>query len=175
MTTTAVGELAPHFALLGLDGREYSLPSSAEGEPVLIVFFRVKCVTCDVAFPYINRLREAYPDGWRLWTVSQDEPDTTAAYRDRFGITAPVLLDAPELGVSRLYDPPSTPSWFLAGPDGRVEFTFDGFDKADINHLSERIAAYTGTARVEIAQDDDGAPAMKPGCMSRHLFPARRG
>jgi peroxiredoxin len=169
----ATGALAPHFTLLGLDGRDYSLPGDQAGQPLLLVFFRVSCNTCDVAFPYINRLRREYPDGWQLWAISQDDPQRTAAYRDRFDITAPVLIDAPALVVSLLYDPPSTPSFFLVGPNGRVDFTLEGFDKTDLNEISRRIAAYVGASPVEIAPADDGNPAMKPGCMARHLMPRR--
>ena len=144
MTMIAAGELAPHFTLLGLDGREYSLPGGLGGEPMLIVFFRVSCNTCDVAFPYVNGLQDAYPNGWQLWTISQDETRRTAAYSDKFGIKAPVLLDAPGLDVSVLYDPPSTPTFFLVAPNGRVEFTLEGFDKTDLNEISRRIASYVG-------------------------------
>lgn len=174
MTMIQPGALAPHFTLLGLDGREYSLPGDAAGEPLLLVFFRVSCNTCDIAFPYINRLQAEYLTGWRLWTVSQDDPERTRAYRDRFEIGAPVLMDAPALHVSVLYDPPSTPALFLVAPNGRVDFTLEGFDKTDLNEISRRVAAFIGAKPVEVAPADDGNPAMRPGCMARHLMPRRR-
>jgi len=173
MSMIPSGALAPHFTLLGLDGREYTLPGGLEAEPMLIVFFRVSCNTCDLAFPYINRLQKQYPAGWKLWAVSQDDPKRTDDYREKFAIEAPVLLDAPALHVSELYDPPSTPALFLVTPDGRVDFTLEGFDKADLNEISRRIAAFVGAAPVEIAAEDDGNPAMRPGCMARHLMPRR--
>ena len=39
------GALASHFTLLGLDGRDYSLPGDLAGKPALLAFFRVKCDT----------------------------------------------------------------------------------------------------------------------------------
>lgn len=168
------GAIASHFALLGLDGREYTLPGDLESQPAVIVFFRTGCPTCDIAFPYINQLREAYPEGWRLWAVSQDAPEKAGPYAEKYGLTYPVLIDAPALMVSRAYDPPSTPTLYLVGADGRVEYTSEGFAKDDLNELSRRIAAHLGAAPIEIAPADDGVPAMKPGCMARHLFPARR-
>jgi peroxiredoxin len=175
MTMITAGALAPHFTLLGLDGREYSLPRDAGAEPLLLAFFRVSCNTCDLAFPYINRLQAEYPGGWRLWTISQDDASRTAAYRDRFAIKAPVLIDAPALDVSLLYDPPSTPALFLVAPNGRIDFTLEGFDKADMNEISRRIAGFVGATAVEIAPANDGNPAMKPGCMARQLMPRRGG
>ncbi|HLB27112.1 MAG TPA: TlpA disulfide reductase family protein, partial [Dehalococcoidia bacterium] len=112
--TLEVGALASHFALLGIDGQEYSLPQSLDGRPAVLVFFKTTCATCDLAFPYINQLPEAYPaNGWRLWAISQDPPDRSAEYARGYGISYPVLLDAPAFVVSRLYDPPATPTLFL--------------------------------------------------------------
>ena len=165
---------APLFTLPALDGGELSLPGDAGGLPVLLAFFRVSCDTCDVAFPYINRLREVYPAGWRLWAISQDSAERTLAYRDRFAINCPVLIDDPALAVSRAYDPPSTPTLVLIGSDGRTEYVSEGFAKDDLNEISGRLSACLGVEAVEVAPADDGNPAMKPGCMARHLFPPRR-
>jgi peroxiredoxin len=172
--TIDTGVAAPAFTLPALDGGALSLPGDAAGLPVLLVFFRVSCDTCDLAFPYINRLREAYPGGWHLWAVSQDTAERSVAYRDRLAITVPVLVDDPGLAVSRAYDPPSTPALFLIAPEGGIEYVSEGFAKADLNEISARLAARLGVAAVEVAPADDGNPAMKPGCMARHLFPPRR-
>jgi peroxiredoxin len=172
--TVEVGAEAPPFTLPTLNGGSLSLPADADRLPLLLAFFRVSCDTCDVAFPYINRLRAAYPDGWRLWAVSQDAAERALAYRDRFAIACPVLIDDPDLAVSRAYDPPSTPTLVLIAPEGTVEYVSEGFAKDDLNEISARLAARLGVAAVEVAPADDGNPAMKPGCMARHLFPPRR-
>jgi peroxiredoxin len=163
MTILEAGALASHFTLLGLDGREYSLPGSLGGKPAVLAFFKTSCATCDLAFPYLNRLREAYPEGWELWAVSQDVPDRSAEYARRFRIDYPVLVDAPEFVASRLYDPPATPTLFLAGPDGRIEYTTHGFAKEDLNEISARIAAHLGAEPLTIAPEKDGNPPFKPG------------
>ena len=168
------GALAPHFTLLGLDGKEYSLPNDRGDEPLLLAFFRVKCATCDVAYPYINRLKEAFPDGWQLWSVCQDDAERAAEYAGRFVLDHPVLLDGAELEVSRLYDPPSTPALYLIGRDGRIECTSEGFAKDDLNEIGRRIADLTGGEAAEVAPSDDGNPALKPGCMARQRMPSRR-
>lgn len=158
-----VGALASHFALLGTDGREYSLPRSLAGQPVLLVFFKTTCATCDLTFPYVNRLRETYPDGWHLWAVSQDAPDKSIEYARRHGVRYPVLLDAPDYTVSRLYDPPATPTFFLVDGGGRVAYSTHGFAKDDINQIARLIAGYVGATAQIIARAGDGKPAFKPG------------
>ncbi len=167
------GALAPHFTLLGIDGREYSLPSDRGDGPLLLAFFRVKCATCDVAYPYLNRLKDAYPSGWQLWSICQDNPERAADYAGRFALAHPVLLDGAELEVSRLYDPPSTPALYLIGRDGRIEFTSEGFAKDDLNEIGRRIAGLVGAKAVGVASANDGNPALKPGCMARQRMPRR--
>ncbi|HSP56108.1 MAG TPA: TlpA disulfide reductase family protein [Dehalococcoidia bacterium] len=157
------GALASHFTLLGTDGREYSLPRDLDGRPALLVFFKTTCGTCDITFPYLNRLRQTYPEGWAMWAISQDAADRATRYAAGAGIECPVLIDAPAYYVSKLYDPPATPTMFLVGPDGRVEYSNYGFAKADINEIAGRIAQHLGAPAQVIAPQGDGRPDMKPG------------
>ena len=157
------GALAPHFTLLGIDGREYSLPNGLAGRPTLLVFFKTTCETCDVAFPYLNKLRQAYPEGWRIWAIAQDPPEKARNYAERHGITFPVLVDAPAYDASLLYDPEATPTIFLLNEKGRTEFDAYGFAKEDVNEISRRLADRLGREPVVVAPDDDGGPAFKPG------------
>jgi peroxiredoxin len=168
------GALAPHFTLLGIDGCEYALPGGLEGKPAVLVFFKDKCDTCDITFPYINRLREAYPNGeWTLWAVAQEPFAKAKDYAERLDITCPVLIDAPEYDVSTTYDPESTPTLFLLDERGRTVFDTYGFVKEDLNELSRRLAEAIGAEPVVIAEENDGQPAMRPGCMPRHKMPKR--
>lgn len=168
------GAVAPHFTLLGTDGREYGLPGGAGGEPVVIVFIKTACGACDVAMPYLNRLHKTYPDGgWQLWAIAQEPVAKAREYASRFGAAYPVLIDGPEYEVSFLYDPQSTPAIFLVERSGRTVFDSFGFSKDDLNEASRRIAGYLGVAAVEVAPADDGQPTMKPGCMPRQQMPRR--
>lgn len=163
LTLLETGALAPHFTLLGIDGKEYSLPRGAGGRPLLLVFFKTTCGTCDLAFPYINRLREMYPDGWNLWAIAQDPPRAASEYARAHGINYPVLVDAPDYHVSRLYDPPATPTLFLNDGGGRTLYTTYGFSKDDLNELARLVAGSIEADPVIIAPESDGRPAFKPG------------
>lgn len=163
MSILEPGDVASHFSLLGIDGCEYAVPRDTAGRPAVIVFGKTTCGTCDLAFPYVNRLAEAYPQDWTLWAILQDGMKDATAYARRNGIGYPVLIDAPAYEASVLYDPPATPTLFLVDADGRIDFTTYGFSKADVNELSARLAAMLNSAPVEIARSDDGKPAFKPG------------
>jgi peroxiredoxin len=158
-----IGALASPFALRGIDGREYALPQSLEGEPALLVFFKTTCETCDTTFPYLTRMREVYPTGWRLWAIAQDPAERAADYAKRHALSYPVLVDAPGYEVSRLYDPLATPTLFLVDRSGRVAFTSYGFAKEELNHISRLIANEIGAEPALIAPEEDGNPAFKPG------------
>ena len=158
-----VGALALPFTLLAIDGREYTLPGDLGGRPAVLAFFKTTCATCDVVFPYLNRLRDAYPDGWLLWAIAQEPPDRARDYAARFRITYPVLIDAPQYTVSKLYDPPATPTLFLIGPNGRIEYTTHGFAKFDVNDLAARLAGHLGVKAQIVAPAGDGRPDFKPG------------
>ncbi len=160
---TEAGALAPPFTLPAIDGRHYALPNDLQGQPGLLVFFKTTCPTCDLAFPYVNRLRDAYPNGWQLWGIAQDPPDTARDYARRHSIRCPVLVDAPAYQVSKLYDPPATPTLVLIDANGTIAYTTHGFAKDDLNELSCRIAAYTSAEVKIVAPPDDGNPSFKPG------------
>lgn len=167
------GALAPHFTLLGIDGREYCVPSDSAGAPLVVVFLKTGCAACDIAMPYLKNLHGAYPAGWRMWAVIQEPPDKAREYARKHGATFPFLIDAPGYEVSRLYDPPSTPAIFFVEPQGRVSFATNGFSKDDLNAVASRVAAAIGAEPRIVAPPGDGQPDFRPGCVPRHLMPAR--
>lgn len=164
MTTLAAGDQAPTFTLDTLDGRPHSLAEALRRGPVLAVFFKTTCGTCDLIFPYLNRFIEGYGgDGWHLWAISQDGPGRSRDYADRYGARFPVLVEGPGWPVSRAYDPPATPTLFFIAPNGRVEETSAGFSKDELNSLARRLAAHLGRPPLTVAEADDGRPSFRPG------------
>ncbi len=162
--TVEVGTRAPTFSLKGIDGQSYTLAAALAHGPVLLMFIKTTCGTCDLAFPYINRLKESYPnDGWSLWVVAQDTPQDAGRYAAANGITYPVLPDGDGYTVSKAYDPPATPTIFLIDRAGQIAQQSAGFHKAELNSLSAGLANWLGVKPAVIAATDDGNPAFKPG------------
>ncbi len=147
------GDQAPPFDLPDLEGERQQL----DGTPTIAVFWHL-------AFPYLQRLFEAYPGGgWRLLAVSQDREGPSRDFAHTYGLGFPVLIEGEGWPASQLYDPEATPTLFLIGPAGTIEMTSVGFDKEELNEISRRLAATLGeTARV-IAEENDGNPSFKPG------------
>jgi thiol-disulfide isomerase/thioredoxin len=138
-----------------------AIPGYQPGKKALLVFFETDCPTCQLALPYLNALAA---NSVQVIGISQDGDRPTREFIKQMGISFGVHLDQ-GLALSRAYDPQSVPTLFLLDEGGHVLKTLVGFDKAGLNDL----AASVGHAPV--ASENDGAPAWKPGCSSRHLEP----
>jgi peroxiredoxin len=164
MTTLAAGDQAPLFTLDTVDGHTCDLAEALSRGPVLAVFFKTTCGTCDLLFPYLNHFIDGYgEEGWQLWAISQESPERSRDYARRQEVRFPVLVDGPGWPVSSAYDPPATPTVVLIAPDGRVEETSAGFSKDDLNGISRRLADQLGRQPLTVAEADDGRPSFRPG------------
>lgn len=137
------------------------IPGYRPGKNALLIFFETDCPTCQLALPYLNALAG---DSVQVIGISQDAEKPTSEFVRQMAIRFPVHVDT-KLVLSRAYDPQSVPTIYQLDESGQVRSTIVGFDKNGLNDL----AASLGHA--PIAPANDGAPAWKPGCSSRHLEP----
>jgi hypothetical protein len=138
-----------------------AIPGLQPGKKAVLVFFETDCPTCQLALPYLNDLGAGTA---QVIGLSQDDQASTREFVRQLNINFPVELDA-GLKITRAFDPQSVPTFYLLDENLHVQRTLVGFDKQGLNDL----AAALGHA--PIAPPDDGAPAWKPGCGSRHLEP----
>ncbi len=164
MAMLKTGEQAPTFDLPDLEGQRHRLEEVLAQGPVLAVFWKPACGTCHLAFPYLQRLAEAYRSNrWQLLAVSQDSAQASGDFARRYRLTFPVLIEGEGWPVSQQYDPDATPTLFLIGEDGAIEITSVGFDKEELNEVSRRLAEHLGETPRVIAEENDGNPPYKPG------------
>src|ERR1700761_7315025 len=136
-----------------------AIPGLQSGKKAVLVFFETDCPTCQLALPYLNALAR---NSVQVIALSQDDEAATREFVRQLKIAYPVELDQ-GLKITREYDPQSVPTMYMLNESGQIQSTLVGFDKNGLNEL----AASLGHA--PIAPPDDGAPAWKPGCSSRHL------
>jgi peroxiredoxin len=164
MATLTAGAQAPDFTLPGIDGRAYTLGEAARRGPVVLAFGKSDCPTCALAFPYLERLHQAYPhDRWQLLAILQDPTEDARAFAQAHALTFPVLAEPEPWPVSRAYDPEATPTIFAVEPGGRISRVSAGFQKRDLNGLSADLARQLEQEPVVVAPADDGKPAFRPG------------
>jgi len=142
MAAMAVGAKAPDFTLKTLDGKLFSLGEELGRGPVVVVFFKVSCPTCQYALPFFERLHKAYRDkGISLVGVSQNDAKDTAAFMKEFGITFPVLLDdTHSYPASNAYGLTNVPTIFWIAQDGEIEVSSVGWLKADFEEINRKMA-----------------------------------
>jgi thioredoxin-dependent peroxiredoxin len=129
----APGDMAPDFSLPDADGNEVSL-SSLRGQRVIIYFYPAAmtpgCTTqaCD----FRDSLSSLAAAGFAVVGISPDSPAKLAKFRERDGLTFPMLSDQKRAvleaygayGEKMLYGKKSVGvirSTFVVGPDGKIE------------------------------------------------------
>jgi peroxiredoxin len=147
------GQPAPAFSLQALDGAMITLDELREKGPVLVAFFKISCPTCQLTFPFLERVNQSgvIP----VVGISQDDEDYTEAFNARYGVTFTTLLD-PEnkrYAVSNAYKITHVPTQFLIQPDGTIAQAWSGFSKADIEQI----------AGPQIFRPGENVPERKPG------------
>jgi peroxiredoxin len=151
--------VAPEFDLVTLDGERKSLAGLLASGPVLLAFYKVTCPTCQLTFPFLQRLHAgAGPGSPQVIAVSQDDAAATAQFNRRFGITFTTLLDGREerYPASNAYGITNVPTLFLVEQDGRVSQSVAGFEKAEMLKLGERFG-------VQVFDSGERVPVFQPG------------
>ena len=164
MTTIAVGDIAPGFALKSLDGKESALAKLLEKGPVVVAFFKISCPVCQFTFPYLQRLAERYAgDTATVIGISQDDTRGTMEFNREYGVTFLVLLDDPGYPVSNAYGLSMVPTIFLIDTEGRVKVSSIGFDKGDLEKIAAELSHRRKIAAAPLFRPDELVPAQKPG------------
>jgi cytochrome c biogenesis protein CcmG/thiol:disulfide interchange protein DsbE len=151
MAALPAGTKAPDFSLPavsnGKDGNNktggnFSLQAALKQGPVLAVFFKVSCPTCQYAFPYLERIHKAHGDKKiTIVGISQNDQRDTAAFLKEYGVTFPTLLDDPNgYAVSSAYGLTNVPSLFLIGQDGQIEISSVGWVKQEVEDINRKLA-----------------------------------
>ena len=129
----APGDPAPEFTLLDADGKEVSL-SSVRGQRVIVYFYPAAMTpgctkeACD----FRDNLAQLNNIGITVLGISPDQPAKLAKFRDRDGLTFPLLSDPDRTvlqaygayGEKKLYGKTTVGvirSTFVIDADGKVE------------------------------------------------------
>ncbi len=148
------GSRAPDFSLPRLSaGEEPSSLSASRGRVVLLNFWATWCKPCEDEMPAMQRLHTALAGSdFDLLAVSVDTADADVlAFRDRLGLSFPILLD-PDRQVSQRYQVFRYPESLLIGRDGVIVERYVGPRDWDEPLYLERIRALLG----QVAQADPG-------------------
>jgi peroxiredoxin len=151
------GNQAPDINLPDLEGTAFQLRKALEQGPVVLAFFKISCPTCQMTFPFLQRLADAPATDAQLIAISQDTAEDSREFHQRVGVSMRTLVDArPGYAVSNAYGISNVPSLFVVERDGTISAAADGFNKAAI----EGIASLFG---VKPFRETDHVPSLRPG------------
>ncbi len=134
-TRLAVGDVAPDFTLTDDAGGKVALGDLLESGDRVIVYFYPAAMTpgcTKQACDFSDSLDGLQTAGYRVVGISKDAPAKLAKFRERDGLTIPLLSD-PDLATHRAYGAFGEKklygkivegvirSTFVVGPDGKVE------------------------------------------------------
>ncbi|HEX7615285.1 MAG TPA: TlpA disulfide reductase family protein [Thermoanaerobaculia bacterium] len=141
------GSAAPNARFRTPEGGALStkeVVESGHGLPVLLAFFKTSCPICQLTWPHLQRIHEAYGGKTvHVVGVSQNDAASSRAYFAAYGAaTFDLLLDPePTFFASNAFGVESVPLIVLLAPDGTIEETFAGWSKARLEALGARFAS----------------------------------
>ena len=155
MSQLPIGVEAPDFELQTVDGRGRRLSDALKKGPVVLVFYKSECSTCQFTFPFIQKIysKVGKTAPWTLWAISEDDVQETLDFAKEYGLTFDLLIDEHPYAVSSAYGLHNVPAIFIIQPGGRISLSEFGFTKHSLNEI----------AGFPFFTPDDGVPSSRPG------------
>lgn len=136
----AVGDKAPDFELVDLDGNKHRL-SDYRGEGVFLNFWGTWCPPCKEEMPYMENMSKEFEEkGVHILAVNIKQSNfTVETFRDQYGLTFPIVIDKDE-SVRRAFNVIPLPTTFLINADGIIEeIKTTGMSEEEIRSLMEGV------------------------------------
>ncbi len=133
------------------------------GESLLAVF-KTTCPTCELAWPYLERIRQAAEGGsLRVLAVSQDDPEKTSAFNRRLGVRVETAYDPEPWPASDALAVAIVPTFLRVGPGGLLEETAVGFQRDRMESFARRASSLAGRPYTGLFRKGEQVPAVRPG------------
>ncbi len=138
------GQPAPDFTLDDLQGQSTSL-SDFKGQAVFLDFWASWCGPCIWAVPFLEKIKQQTRDQKVVFlNISLDPVDEWHPAVAEHGLTGVHVhaLGGWQAAVAQLYQVRGIPSYFLVGPDGRMDGRVNYvFDVAEVVSRIEEVAS----------------------------------
>lgn len=117
----AVGDSAPDFELIDLEGNKHRL-SDYRGEGVFLNFWGTWCEPCKREMPYMENQSQEFEDkGVNIVAINIKGSDLQVeTFRDNYDLTFPIAIDKTE-SVKEAYTIKPLPTTFIINKDGKIE------------------------------------------------------
>jgi len=139
-----VGDKAPDFTTVDLDGNEVSLSSFQGKKVVLLNFWGLRCGACIEEMPHLNALAKKYGgQGMVVLGVDTDgvDAETVRVTMKEVGISAdyPILLDL-DFTITDTYTNFLVPLTIVIDREGVITFIHTGYEKGLEHEYDQALA-----------------------------------
>ena len=107
-------------------------------------FFKTTCPTSELAWPHFDRIRRIGEGGLGVFAVSQDGRAETALFHSRLGVDLETLYDPEPWKASATLGLTNVPTFFLVGPDGRIDESVVGFQREKLEEIARLAGKLAG-------------------------------
>jgi len=144
--------------------RPWRLADGLSQGPVLLMFVKVGCPTCEYALPLIDRIYRNYPES-RVSMVALAQESGRGARRliQDADLHLAVGLDSRPHSIGESYGVSFVPTFFYIRPDGTIENAIESFAREELKEINVKIAGEGGVAVLPFFSPDEGVPAFRPG------------
>lgn len=165
MATLEAGAQAPQFELPAIDGSKFSLQDALTRGPVIGVFFKISCPTCQYALPFYERIYKTLGEAKvSIIGISQNDKKDTAEFTKKYGLTFPVLLDDTKtFPASNAYGLTNVPSVFWISEDGQIEISSVGWSRQEFEEIIRKAASANGQTPKAVFQPDEQIADFRAG------------
>jgi len=135
-----VGDKAPDFTLVDLNGEEHRL-SDYKGQGVFLNFWGTWCKPCAKEMPAMDRQYEVFKDqGVQILAVNIAQSNfEVERFADQYGLDFPIVIDNTK-SLMEAYNIDPLPTTLLINPDGEIEKIVRGeMTEQDIALFMEQI------------------------------------
>jgi len=165
----APGSKAPGTTFVDPKGKTFTtrdVLADARGLPVLFAFFKVNCPTCQLSWPYVQRLHTLYGGkAVHVAGVCQNPAADGVGYYAAFGAaTFDLLVDPePRFDASNAFGVETVPHLVLVSPEGKLLRTLTGWSRREMEELGKEIATAKGLPVTPVVPPDDPVKDFQAG------------
>jgi hypothetical protein len=157
MMAPATGATFPDAPLRDLDGRAAEPARCWQDGPALVCVGHSDCGTTRLTLPFVDRIHRRRRPGTSVVALLQDEPAAALDLRRELQLELPVLLEADPYPVASALHLATVPTCLLLDERGTIIDVLEGYDRARLESLAERLGAGP------LFAPGEQAPLFRPG------------
>lgn len=139
-TLTQIGQQAPEFSLVTVDGTPVG-PGQMRGRVIVVNFFATWCGPCLVELPELEAIWKEFKgdSNFVLVCVGREESEESIkGFRKKYGFTLPMAAD-PSSAVYHQFATERIPRTYLLERDGRILCQWTGYYRDELAKLKNLI------------------------------------